>query len=105
MSNLLQETIATLRRNGYNYEDVEWVGTEGGEYAMSWEEFANIADFEYNSSYECVEIPTALVVVGKNWWLSRDGSEWWIFNRKPRKNRKAQPFKINNDEIVGVDDE
>lgn len=96
MSNLLEETLHILKYHDKTPTDVEWVGSAGGGYAMSWDEFAEIANFEYDSGYGGQEIAKDLVVVGSNWWLDRgeyDGSEWWNFNSKPTKRRDAKPFE------------
>jgi len=95
--NLLAETIAVLRDNGKRESDVLWVGSKDGEYAISWEEFVEIAkDVNYNNGFGSQEIAEDLVVVGKNWWLERaeyDGSEWWEYKEKPKKSRRPKKFR------------
>lgn len=63
-----------------------WIGSKDGKYAMSWNEFAAIADITYDAGYGGQEIASDLVVVGNNWWLERyeyDGSECWEFKTPP----------------------
>lgn len=84
MKNFLQETIEELTENKHNTDEVRWVGSRDGLYSMSWEEFRDLADFEYDCGYGCTEIPKDLVVVGDDWWLERreyDGSEWWEYKK------------------------
>jgi hypothetical protein len=84
MINLLQETIAVLKKNGKTPEDVKWVGNY--KISFSWDDFAKIADFEYDHDYGISEIKESLVVVGNDWWLARreyDGREWWKFLTLP----------------------
>lgn len=81
--NLLQETIDVLKVHNHVPEDVLWVGSEDGEYAITWDEFAKIADDEYDEGYGGQEVAKDLVIVGAGWWYSRgecDGSEWWDYN-------------------------
>jgi hypothetical protein len=82
--NLLQETIETLRDCGKSSDDVLWVGNVKA--AGSWEDFANLANFEYDNGYGGNEIDGSLKVVWQDWWLERgeyDGSEWWEFKTLP----------------------
>jgi len=86
MSNLLKETVEYLTWVHKTTDDVRWVGSHDGKYAMSWDEFALIADIEYDAGYGGQEIASDLVVVGDDWWFTRseyDGSEGWRFNTKP----------------------
>ena len=88
MTNLLHETLQCMETYGLGPMDVEWVGSvEYG--AFGWREFAFIAaDTEYGAGYGFSEIAHDLTIVGADWWMTRDeydGSEWWIFHRKPNK--------------------
>ena len=93
MENLLEETKEKLAVCHKTPKDVLWVGTSDGSEAITWEEFAKIADFDYDDGYGLNEIRLDLVVVGKDWWLERyeyDGSEWWVYKEHPKllKNHK-----------------
>lgn len=95
MQNLLTETIDALKEAGKTSTMVRWVGSRDGEYAISWKEFAKIADAEYYEGYGSQEIPYDLVVVGSGWWLERheyDGSEWWEFKSTPKRQEPFLPF-------------
>lgn len=86
--NLLQETIEELAAHGKTVQDVKWVGLGDLIRYIHWEEFQRLADFEYDNGYDGYEINLGLVVVGKDWWLERnghDGSEWWEFKTMPKK--------------------
>lgn len=87
MENLLEETKDKLKVCHKTPVDVLWIGTKDGSEAMTWEEFAKIADFDYDEGYGEIEIRPDLVVVGKGWWLERheyDGSEWWEYKEQPQ---------------------
>lgn len=79
--NLLRETIDVLAENGKTPADVQWCGSpQFG--SFTWDEFAALADVEYDSGFGGAEVATDLMVVGDGWWLQRgeyDGSEWWDF--------------------------
>ena len=87
ISNLLKETIEVLRENGKSEEDVLWCGSEEFGW-FTWEDFKELADFEYCNDYGLQEIASDLLVVGKDFWLERhqyDGAEWWEFKTLPKK--------------------
>lgn len=95
-TNLLTETSEILAQNGKSGDEVRWVGSKDGRYAISWQEFASIAaDVVYDSGYGGNEIASELVVVGDDWWLERgeyDGAEWWDFKCQPQRLLDAQQF-------------
>jgi hypothetical protein len=94
--NLLGETLTFLAAVGKSPRDVLWVGSEDGRYALSWEEFAQIADVEYDPGYGAQKIAVDLVVVGDGWWLERweyDGAEGWSFKECPVRQPDAEPFR------------
>lgn len=97
MSNLLKETIETLKSNGKTEQDVLWVGSK--EAYSTWIDFVKVSDFEYRDGYGKNEIAMDLTIVGKDFWLERheyDGSEWWEFKSipvKPKENKKIESVK------------
>lgn len=95
---LLKETLRVLESNGKTPQDVKWVGTE--DTSGTWDQFAENADFDYDSGYGSAEVAEDLKVVGKDWWLERgeyDGSEWWAFKTLPTKPEGGKPLgKLTN---------
>ena len=95
--NLLKETLEALWQHGKKSSDVKWCGTENG--WCTWDEFAAVADVEYESGYGATKVAKDLVIVGEDWWLERreyDGSEWWEFKTlptKPKTQRVPQVIK------------
>ena len=84
--NLLKETLEALWQHGKKSSDVKWCGTENG--WCTWDEFAAVADVEYESEYGASKVAKDLVIVGEDWWLERreyDGSSWWEFKTLPVK--------------------
>jgi len=83
--NLLKETVAVLRDNGYGMDDIESV--QGGDVRISIDRFKKLANREYDDGYGAQEVAEDLVILLKDGsWLSRaeyDGSEWWRFNKRP----------------------
>lgn len=99
MINLLQETVEKIIAHGHSPTDVQFV--KNRDTCCSWQEFAAVADFEYDPGYGANEIALALKVVGKDWWLERceyDGSEWWAYKTVPLKPDSSHPF--TKDEIL-----
>lgn len=65
-TNLLEETVAAMPGPAL------WVGSGDGKYAMSWEEFAEIARrTNYDNGSGSQEVADDLVVVGDGWWMER----------------------------------
>lgn len=86
MSNLLKETIDELRSHNKTLDDVIWIGSE--KYEIEKDEFIKLADIEYHSGYGAQKVADDLLIVGNDFWLSReeyDGSEWWKFNTMPKR--------------------
>lgn len=106
--NLLKETTENLSRYSLTPTDVRWVGGERSnwddrskaEFCGSWEQFAALADFDYDAGFGSEEVNSHLHVVGDDWWLERheyDGSEWWEFKRLPV--RPAEPVEMTADDL------
>jgi hypothetical protein len=86
MPNLLEETVSVLDSFGLTRHDVQWCGSFDGKFFFDWEQFATLANREYYAGYGGQEVARDLVIVGTDWWLSRedyDGKEWWRFNKMP----------------------
>jgi len=102
MTNLLEETRFVLASRNKTPENILWVGSRDGTYALSWTEFEKIADVNYDAGFGGQEVVSDLVVVGDGWWLSRgeyDGSEGWNFNTAPVLKESPVPFsKVKSDE-------
>lgn len=87
MVNFLDETIEVLQDfYGENFRGkVDYVYIDVR--SSTFEEFEKWADFEYDNGYGHVAINLSMcIVMTDNSWLSRDeydGSESWIYNKKP----------------------
>jgi len=86
---LYDDTIATMNYHKLSHDDVRWVGSADGQYAVSFDRFRELAEgLEYDDGFGSAEIATDLVIVGNTWWLERgeyDGSEWWTYKTMPRR--------------------
>ena len=83
MTNFLAETINEIvQANQYTYT-VRYVRSRDGAYALPWEEFAKLADFNYDSGFGAAKIPSDLVVEFiDGTYLYReeyDGAENWAY--------------------------
>jgi hypothetical protein len=100
--NLLEETTSILARHQKTPSDVRFVtvaSINSGKYedlgpcSGSWDDFAALANFTYDSGYGGAEVAEELKVVGDDWWLERgeyDGSEWWEFKQLPEMPKCSQ---------------
>lgn len=82
--NLKEETLKVLHNRGKRKEDVKYVC--GEDFQISLEQFWELADTEYDSSYGAPEIATDLMLIGEDFWMERgeyDGAEWWNFRTMP----------------------
>lgn len=81
MTNLLAETIHAIVASGHSIQDVKHVRSLDGRYAINWNEFAHIANFDYDSGYGAAHIAQDLAIEFQDGsYLRRaeyDGSEWW----------------------------
>jgi len=119
-SNFLNETLGAIVYDaGKSKDDVEWVGSVDGLFAVSWDEFKEIGDFAYDNRCGTVKpslcVPLDLVVVFKDGtWLRRvisGGVEKWVYVCPPRKLECAESFEViknckyhyNNFYIVSAD--
>lgn len=87
MINFLQETKEVLEKYNKTFDDIIFVADCFHQLRISPEEFIRRAEnIIYDNGYGLEEINTALVVVGKDFWLERheyDGSEWWEYKSIP----------------------
>lgn len=84
--NLLLETISVLTENGKTWDSIVWIGSEDG--FIELEEAKKLFDAEYDSWYWSAKVPTDLMIVGDNRWMTRweyDGSECRDFHTYPQK--------------------
>lgn len=107
--NLLKETKRYLKLLGKSTSDIEWIGSMDGEFAISWNDFRKISEFEYNNKVyygdtedgcksQVISIPRDLVVVGNMWYLKRmiiDNHETWRIFEIPTKREGKKFIKVN----------
>ena len=97
MDNLLRETLNVMDQFFKGPENVDWVGSRDGSWAGSWEDFAEVADVEYDAGLGSAHVASDLVVVfDDRSWLERheyDGSEGWEYKALPTREADANPFR------------
>lgn len=98
MTNLLEETIVSIKASGYTENDVDWVGSKDGIFAISWEEAKEILNLDYDSGFGAAEVATDLVVVFKDGLSMHrgeyDGSEWWEIPQRYKKSDNPKKFTV-----------
>ena len=95
MENLLEETKAELSNNNLEITDVAEVIFRNSSFPTgkvdswqkgSWEDFAKLADKEYDEGFGCAEVEDIVIIFKNGTWLERheyDGSEWWEYKKTP----------------------
>lgn len=95
--NFLDETRETIAAAGKKVSDIEFIGSQDGEYECSWEQFCTMADVEYNSGFGAAHVAIDLVIVFTDGsWLERyeyDGAEDWEYKSTPKRRGRASPLK------------
>jgi hypothetical protein len=95
MTNFLKETTDLVIESGYSPStDIAWIGSADGTYAITWEQFRKLANFDYDSGYGAQEIPNDLVILMYDGsWFDRfeyDGAEGWVHQRTPTRQPDAK---------------
>jgi hypothetical protein len=100
MTHFLNETREAVKRSGHTPEDIFFIGSSDGVYGLTWDEFTEVAAFDYDSGYGSSEIPPDLIVVftnGQKMWRGEyDGSEWWEYDSDSRVDYSHPTKKITN---------
>lgn len=96
--NLYEETLRSIDESNHTPDNISWIGTRNGEYAISWKEYQQISDFTYYSGFGGTNIPRDLIVVFTDrTWLERceyDGEEWWQYVSIPEQSPSANKFTL-----------
>ena len=93
--NLLKQTYQEIKLTKHTPADVLWIGSDDGEYSCSWDEFAKLADENFNS-YEEVGGDLVIVFSDKSWLsMTEDcnGVCGWKYNKCPCKNKNTKPVE------------
>lgn len=102
MTNLLAETIHAIVEAHQYTTTVRCVRSRDGQYAISWQEFAKIADQTYDSGYGSAEVPSDLIVEFEDGtYLYRDeydGAEGWEYTTPLT---PLEPNPKNIEKVVG----
>ena len=97
--NFLDETREAIEKSDHNLEDIMFIGSNDGKYRISWNDFIDIADFDYDNGYGCTEIASNLIVYFKDGtYIFRndyDGSEWWECAVKKPFNENDKYYSFN----------
>jgi len=94
MTNLLSETTAKLESIGKAPEDIVHIGNQV--YSCTWDEFTQLADFDYDSGFGSTNVPADLVILFDDGsWLER-GMDWWRYVKAPSIPTNPQSIKQLN---------
>jgi len=96
MKNLLSETKDALRTEGYEPNDIVFIGSRDGRYALSWEEFEELANFDYDEGFGGQEVADDLLIGMRDGSFfcrqEYDGSEWWEYWAVPKVEKNPRPI-------------
>jgi hypothetical protein len=109
MKNLYEELISILTEYNKTLDDIEFISMDTSSVysktnmvEIDKNNFITVAKkTNYDDDYGGIEIPSSLMIVGKDWWLERheyDGSEWFEFKTIPTK-----PDKIETIDRIRID--
>lgn len=106
--NLLQETISDIAMSGHKIENIIFIGSEESGYSCTWNEFAELANKEYDAGFGSQKVATDLIIVfsdgAKMWRGEYDGSEWWDRSTLFVRPKVTKPIKKLFTNEVGWDD-
>lgn len=85
--NLLDETVEFLKKHKLGLDDVNWIGSKNGKTLIPKNKWGEILDVNYLNQHGHEGVCYDLVIVGRDWWLSRgscgDRGSFWIYNIQP----------------------
>ena len=94
--NLLEETIEDIKESGHAIEDIVFIGSEESGHECSWDQFAIMANREYDSGVGAANVAQDLVIVFSDGAIltrgEYDGSEWWEYSKKFKRPEEAHPI-------------
>lgn len=96
--NLLQETLKAISDAGLTINDIDFIGSNDGQYVIDYWEFCKIVEVEYDNNSGGQIVATDLVIVFKNnSWLKRfqhGCNEWWGLCKLPVKKDNGKKFTV-----------
>lgn len=104
--NLWKETIETLEKWGYKWDDVKSVF--GYKFQITKENFERVAkETDYDEGYGAAKVAEDLMILlNDGAWMSReeyDGSEWWSVHKTPTPPAEVKEVKWLTTREVGWD--
>ena len=81
--NFLKETIDEIESNGQTVENIIFIGSRESGHSCTWEQFLELANFDYDDGFGGQEIPSDLMIAfADGSMMTRveyDGSAWWDY--------------------------
>lgn len=82
---LLDETIEDITLSGHTPEDIIFIGSVQSGHRCTWQQFRELANFEYDSGYGAQKVAFDLIIVfcdGTSMTRGEyDGSEYWSYSK------------------------
>lgn len=81
--NFLKETIDEIEVRGQTVENIIFIGSRNSGHSCQWEQFLELANFNYDDGFGGQEIPIDLMIAFSDGAMMTrgeyDGSEWWDY--------------------------
>ncbi len=82
--NLLSETRKAITKSNHRIPQIIFIGSEESGHRMSWEQFYELSDQEYNNDYGHQEVATDLIIVfsdgSRLFRPSESGYSYWSYS-------------------------
>lgn len=97
MTNFLEETVENLKSWKKKPRDIKFIGSLSSGHSCTWEEFEELANFEYDSGFGGQVVASDIVILFEDGsYMNRgeyDGSEWWEYVYSPIIPKKLKKIK------------
>lgn len=104
--NFLKETIGDIETAGKTPEQIIFIGSEESGHECTWQEFLQLADFDYDAGFGAQEVATDLIIVfedgSKMWRHEYDGSERWDYSTpfaRPAEKKPINRLQVKSDQV------
>lgn len=103
---LLNETLEGIERSGHTPEEIVFIGSLTTGHRCTWNQYKELAAYEYESSYGAQKVATDLVIYfSDGTCMTRgeyDGAEWWQYCRQftePAQVKEISSLFVKPDQI------
>lgn len=89
--------MADIQQSGHVFTDIVFIGSETSGHSCTWDEFVELANFDYDSGFGSQKVAADLIIVfsdgAKMWRHEYDGSEHWQYSSPFKMPEKRLPVR------------